>query len=81
MIMIINDCKVDENGVWIPKEELQRLRKHYSDVQVHCERTGADRLGRYYEGKVDILDDVLVMFKSEKKTKLVENNKLIDARK
>lgn len=67
--MVINGCKVDEEGIHIPTSELVELKKHYEGVQRHCATHSSDRLARYYEGKVDILSDILAVIKDGLKSK------------
>lgn len=67
--MVINGCKIDEEGIHIPTSELVELKKHYEDVQRHCATHSSDRLARYYEGKVDILSDILAVIKDGLKSK------------
>ena len=67
--MLINGCKVDNEGIHIPKDELITLKKHYEDVQRHCSTHSSDRLARYYEGKVDILNDILAVIQDALKKK------------
>ena len=67
--MIINDYKVEDDGIWIAREDIMSLKKHYEDVQKHCLKTNSERLAKYYEAKVDVLNDILEIIKEEMKVK------------
>lgn len=68
--MLIEEYKVENDGIWISKAELIKHRNHYDAVQKHCGQHDSERLSRYYNGKVDVLNDVLmVILEEEKKNK------------
>ena len=65
--MTVNNYKVEDDGIWISREDIVNLKKHYEDVQRYCLKTNSERLAKYYEAKVDILNDILNIIKEEMK--------------
>ena len=72
------NSNVDINGIYIPFDVLIELQQHYRDVKSQCEKI-ADisskpvRLCKYYDGKIDILNDFIALIKEERKnTKVAE---------
>ena len=71
------NSKVDANGIYIPFEVLTEMQKHYNDVKTHCEHTNSDRLARYYEGKTDLLNEVVALVKEERKNAKVAKTTVV----
>ena len=65
--MEIKNCKIDENGIFIPTETLVELKNHYEAVKTHCQHTKSERLAKYYEGKTDVFGDIIANVKDEQK--------------
>jgi hypothetical protein len=65
--MALKIYNVEKDGIFIPTDELVKLKKHYEEVQKHCINTSWDKLARYYEGKTDILNDILSLIQEELK--------------
>jgi hypothetical protein len=53
----MENYKVENDGIFIPLDELIKQRKHYRDVQKNCGTFKG--LERYYDGKASAFDDLI----------------------
>ena len=56
--MILKIYKIQDNGIWIPKNELEEWYDHYTKLSA---RLGKDDigLGMFYAGMADVLSDII----------------------
>lgn len=59
---LTENYKVENNGIWVSKDEIQSWKAHYESV-AHC----CDKLSRkmYYNGMADVLIDLLKIIERE----------------
>lgn len=62
-MILSKNFKVENNGIWISKEELQSWKDHYDSVADSCELLSRKV---YYKGKADVLIDLLKTIEREK---------------
>ena len=53
---LVENYKVENNGIWISKEEIQSWKDHYKDIADCCELLYRKM---YYKGMADVLIDLL----------------------
>jgi hypothetical protein len=58
MILQQGEYKIQDDGIWIKKSELEAWRKHYSKIA----GSGEHKRTRYLLGKITVLTDLLKMF-------------------
>ena len=67
-MILVENYKVENDGIWISKEEIQSWKDHYENVSESC-----DKLSRrmYYKGKAVILIDLLKTIEQTEDKKLM----------
>lgn len=58
MVLSKGEYKIENNGIWIQKNVLEGLRRHYNKIAQRPDQL----FGYYYIGKADVLCDFLKMF-------------------
>lgn len=62
--MIFQNHKIQDNGIWIPKSELEKWYDHYTKTSVQLSKIRIEA-GMFYVGMADVLHDMI---------KAIENN-------
>lgn len=66
--MIFKNHKIQDNGIWIPRSELEEWYDHYTMTSVQLSRIKKIEMAMFYSGMADVLSDMI---------KAIENNKII----
>lgn len=62
MILQQGKYKIQDDGIWIKKSELEAWKKHYIKHYLKIAGSGEHRRTRYLLGKITVLTDLLKMF-------------------
>lgn len=62
MILQQGEYKIQDDGIWIKKSELEAWKKHYSKSYLKIAGSGEHKRTRYLLGKIAVLADLLKMF-------------------
>lgn len=60
---LVENFKVENDGIWISKDEIQSWKDHYESVADSC---GLLSRKMYYNGMADVLIDLLKTIEREK---------------
>lgn len=55
--------KIENDGIWISKEELREWREHHKNKMIELKETDHS-LAMYYAGKCDVFTDILRTFET-----------------
>lgn len=60
--MVLENYKISDDGIWIPKNELEELRDHYFNIGKTLYRDEDEDKAWFYFGKQELLIDILKHF-------------------
>ena len=56
--MILKIYKIQDNGIWIPKNELEEWYDHYTKLSARYSKDDIE-LAMFYAGMADVLSDMI----------------------
>lgn len=56
--MILKIYKIQDNGIWIPKNELEEWYDHYTKLSVQLSKDDIE-MAMFYAGMADVLSDMI----------------------
>lgn len=56
--MILKTYKIQDNGIWIPKNELEEWYDHYTKLSVRLSKDDI-KMAMFYAGVADVLYDMI----------------------
>ena len=62
MVLQDDEYKIQDDGIWISKAALEKLREHYNKVSLGCDREMKMLQAHFYMGKCHAYVDLLKHF-------------------